>query len=97
MIWPGFFGDWGTDRVKGEREMETERELERLNAASESLNAVFYHDRGQPFVFTTMWGCGVSFDVAEVASVADDMLKQWVINRTVVMLREQIDHLESLR
>lgn len=71
---------------------------DRLDRVAKPLNMNFYHDRGHPTTFTAPWGCSVSFDVIEVARILDDWkLKQWIINRTIVRLREQIDHLESLR
>ena len=72
-------------------------QIERLVRVGESIGAEFYQDRDQ-LTYTTLWGCEVSFNALEIVSVqSDEKLKQWIINRTVRMLREQIDHLESLR
>lgn len=78
--------------------MDTTNQGERLNKVAKPLKLEFYRCLQQPLVFSASFRTDVAFDLTEVASVRDDSkLEQWVINRTVAMLREQIDHFESLR
>lgn len=72
--------------------------LDRLNKVTEPLNLIFYDDRFQVSIFRAHWCRPVSFDENEVARIPeDDKLKQLVIDRTIIGLREQIGILESLR
>lgn len=71
---------------------------ERLNKVAGPLGVIFYGSMQSPNTFNTLVDTAVAFDVIELASMQDDRkLKQWVINRIVLKLKEKIAYYESLR
>lgn len=75
-----------------------DKQLERLRRVAESLEAEFYNDARFPYIYTARWVINVSFEDSEIAEQSDDnLLKQMVIDRTIEMLQDQIEHLKSLQ